>query len=757
LASITSNGTGGGNWSATSTWSGGKVPCVPFAVTGVATASGGSATRITITGNPTTGNGVAWANGDAVNLYGLAGTTGLNGVFVISNLMASSTTTFTVPVSYTAGYTSGGYAYHADTVTVANGDSVTLDMGAVDGNGQIIVGTDPGTSTFSGGPIVAVGTPSVSVGTLGTSVATTFTIASGVTLRSRGDIWIYGSGATPPAPIGSLVMSSGSSLIYDPGSGYQYLLYFTYGANLICNGATNTGSWPDTPGGNHCTITVDQTRGGLPSIFRAQYIADGNEPQDSMCVGMLQTASFLDISYFGTSGNQTGVMCMPGENGAYGTSPNCNFSITNCTFNYCNFWFANEGVPWSGTLYFNNNIFTNSIQSDDLVHGLTYLTFTAQITGTPTRQLMGNSFDQRILFDYYQSIVTSGNVFAGGVDCLNQVSWPNGTYFHNNLVVNPNTNYPAFIAWPSNNSNYFLNMGGAGRFAGYAATGSTFFGAIFEDTYGYENGAYAVACRGSVSMLFCLALPDPNGKASAFLVLPLSEGPVTIQHCLQWGAQSNAHEGACALGDFADASAGQCASFQANLIGTSSSGTTTTFGVTEGSYSTFTTDAITIAGNNCFYNASTGSIKYGAAPATQTGVTGYSNVRVSNTNAYPSAQIGSGDISQNPQFVQQRGFLLWANMFLPGGGSLTVAQAIAILQANPLLLNSGSTTGLFYWVRAGYVPTNSALMNGTFSGDTAVTDANGNPLNGTIGPLGFDVFMPAWAQQSNVVIGGVAT
>jgi len=66
-----------------------------------------------------------------------------------------------------------------------------------------------------------------------------------------------------------------------------------------------------------------------------------------------------------------------------------------------------------------------------------------------------------------------------------------------------------------------------------------------------------------------------------------------------------------------------------------------------------------------------------------------------------------------------------------------------VLAADPALIPS-----MLYWVRAGYVPTNAAYANATYPGDTDTTDANGNPLGGTVGPMAWAKVLTAPAIQS---------
>ena len=85
----------------------------------------------------------------------------------------------------------------------------------------------------------------------------------------------------------------------------------------------------------------------------------------------------------------------------------------------------------------------------------------------------------------------------------------------------------------------------------------------------------------------------------------------------------------------------------------------------------------------------------------------------------------------------------------------TDAGALAVLSSNPVLITSE-----IEWVRAGYAPTNVAYANATYPGDQLNTDANGNPLNGTVSPMaytGADVLTVTGVTANNKVYDGTAT
>ena len=115
-------------------------------------------------------------------------------------------------------------------------------------------------------------------------------------------------------------------------------------------------------------------------------------------------------------------------------------------------------------------------------------------------------------------------------------------------------------------------------------------------------------------------------------------------------------------------------------------------------------------------------------------VTGDTNIE--NATPYYSPMSGStapgtGDLKNtNPQFLDTTRTLATWGGTTAGGGTATVAGAMAAIKANPSLVKQ-ATTGLLAWVRHGYCPTNSALKAASYSGDTSTADANGTAWPGS--------------------------
>lgn len=741
MAAITSN-SGTFVWSNPSAWSGGKVPCFSFPITGCV--SSGGLIQVTITGNPTTGNGVAWANGDTVNIYGVVGTTEANPTaWVIGNLSAGATTTFTLTGStFTNAYVSGGVAYHGDTVTLASGTLLTLDSSACDSNGQIIVGSDPGTG----------GTDAIAWAAV--TAVTTLTVNTGLALRLRGDLDITGQSGTAPQAVSTMTLGSGSSLIMDPPSGGQYVFLFSYGAHLVCNGTSN-GTWPDSLGGNHCVVKTDTTRGGTATYFSIL----GSVPNSTSTWGGLTGATYTDFSHIGTA-TQNGIL-LNISTGVGGGTGGGNISITNCNFNACSWWVLAEiGTSWTGNFTFSNNLFTNSVISNQIL--ATYaIGFTIVTTGTYT--IANNSFDLLTVLDHMTTgtMAITGNVFANSIIKANTPSWASDNCFaYNVIVLSAVIN---FQLGPIRDCYFLRNNTNFSTFQTLANASVT--GCVFEQTTGNSVGGICISLNANnVTVKKCFVLPAPgDSKALGSLVAPAATTGLVCEHNLQWGG---ATYGMIAGGRLGTSVAGGVASCQGNIVYYPSAATNYGLAISEFTDVGNILDFVTLAGHNGFRNPSSGTCKYGGTSGTAVSVVGYSTVCVTNSTAFAAETTGAGntqiqsgyDFTADPQFTDSaRNAAKW-NKVVDGGlndnaGTQTFAAALAALQANPSLTTG--TNGLISWVRAGFVPQNASYANTTYSGDALTTDANGNPLNGTVGPMGYPPTSIAFGSISGSHLGGI--
>jgi hypothetical protein len=333
-------------------------------------------------------------------------------------------------------------------------------------------------------------------------------------------------------------------------------------------------------------------------------------------------------------------------------------------------------------------------------------------------------------------------VITGGYN-HNVPTWPSASYFTGNLIL------PAGSSFPQPNNSpigpcYFVRTS-AGTFLN-AAAGTTHSGHIFQKVSGTNSGnAQQLICAnaaGAVSLKNLMFLRCPtDGKGSGQGVNMGGSPAVTVEHCLFWGNQTGGE--LIHIGEYSAAVAGNVTSCRSNIIFSPTAGTTC-LAIAESVFSTFTLDAVTVAGYNVFKNQTSGTNKYNAGASSAT-VQGYSQLEVTNASPFPNAAIGTGDQLVDPQFTDTgyRDVIQWANQI--GGQAATWPAANAYLLANPWLVGSMMT-----WVRQGYIPTNPALLNATYPDDPLTTDANGNPLNGNIGPMGpLPVAGSIYASQLN--------
>ncbi len=137
---------------------------------------------------------------------------------------------------------------------------------------------------------------------------------------------------------------------------------------------------------------------------------------------------------------------------------------------------------------------------------------------------------------------------------------------------------------------------------------------------------------------------------------------LTFNHNLCWGRFDEPGGGntfgAVNLGYGGAAFAGQVASCRGNIIYFPSAGAGTHL-IGESGSSTYTLDAVTIAGYNGMRNPTGGTVKTSAGAVTTGSVPGYQQIEVTAVGVPLSngnAQIGTGDLVADPQFVESTNF-----------------------------------------------------------------------------------------------------
>ena len=705
MAAISSNGTGGGNWSATATWSGGVVPCVNTAVTGSASGAGG-VVELTV------GSTAGITTGDTVSVYAVGGTTEANGYWTVT--VNDGTHLSLTGTTWANAWTSGGVVYHADVPTVVAGDSVTLDSSACDAGGQIIVGTNPNTGTTAALNITA-----------GAGGAARLTINSGLTLRVRGNLKQSGH-TSSTYYTATLTLASGATLIFDPPSGQQYVHDFEYSSQLITNGTS----------GSHCVVKTDLARSGLASIA---YNSGGLIGPNAVLDGGLTTSSYTDFSNMGTTSG-VGIGLVTYNLNTY--TPNLTISITNCTFTSCNYaWLAESGTApnYDGAYTMADCTFSSSVViGSGSYNGGTVNVSTKSAGTSHPKQFLRNVFDGLVIQDGDLNIAWINNVFVDFLAPVTAIPARAAALFDGNFVSIAVSNRQWFTY--SSMQNCYFAPAVAGYTSGIIklAVNITVTGCIFDSPVIAQN-AWLRHNTFTLGAYKNIVLPNFNSTAgSGSLCFPLSgTGATTAEHNLVF-----ANLAVGALFDLYGSPIGSALSCQSNIAFWPSAGTN--YIIKENG--TAVLDAVTKSDYNGSFSPTTGTIN--AAGSSQNGV-GYSAIKVTAAGVAgaggTNTQIGLHDFIANPNFTDTsyRNFVKWANVVQ--GQTATWAAAFAFIKANP-----GLITAMVQWVRAGYVPTNAAYANATYPGDTMTLDANGNALNGTVGPMGYPISFQPWIYGDQV-------
>ncbi len=623
-------------------------------------------------------------------------------------------THFTLQNSSFAGtYAGGGYAYRGDNVFITGNDNVTLGAASCDGNGQIIVGSDPGTD----------GTSAILIGKSNQTSGTSLTVNPYLTLRLRGDLNLTGSN-NGSETFASLTLASGSSLIMDAPYLGTYKFKFGNLAQINSSGTTNRGAWPDSYGGNHCVITTDLTRGGSNTIP----VFSGGLPNSETAYGGFTNHTFTDFSNIGNS-TTFGILQLPAVAWAGTSGINIQFSMTNCTLNKCNYEILDDtDEGWAGPFYFNDNICTSGITCSQFSFNAAY-GFTLQSHVASTKQIFRNSFDSVVYMDgVYTTVLFQNNYFGGSITSVN---WNNG--FPSGLAGN-------FIKLSSRLSsvtlngftgNYFYFVGGSSQILAGVASGSVIANNIYDSASSPIYAAYFAPNAGStITFTNNILLQIPSTTTCAGSLFANKGFRATVEHNLQVG--SCIAGGLANLGNGDVAESGMITSCRSNII-YSAAQTSYVAAATELGSSTFTLNAVNVAGYNRFWNATSGYVQYNGGTSSGL-IAGYNTLKVSSPGALPNNQIGTGDATADPKFTDStlRNFISYCHTVQ--GTTNTASGALSLLSSNPSLIDP-----MIKWVRSGYVPTNPTFYQATYPGDTAIVGADGNLLNGTIGPLGIQV------------------
>lgn len=622
--------------------------------------------------------------------------------------------------SSTGTWVGGVVPVAGDTVTIAPGDNVVGDVLPA------YLGSDPATG----------GTAALTLGSSAQATAATFT--TNQALQLRGDLTLWGTNSGGGA-FTTLTITSGGSLIMNPKSGAVYKFNFNGICAIDLLGTTNTGTWPDTTGGNHVICKTDLTRAGAGA--NAIPVWQGGIPVTQTVWGGFRTGAFVEFTNIGnatTYGIAAVIDVTDLGHGSFGAGTAVSF--TNCTMVGCNFLILAEKGVWTGSFVFNDVLMTSSVVCSQFAgSAVAWFTLHDGPSGGSVKQCLRSAFDGAIEFDGTVNFTFQENVVGNGIT-TNSPTWSTASMFSQNVVV-----VSAQLIQGSIDNCYIVAASGITQWL-KLSTGLAVTNCVFEQSAGSSGNNTQVYCLGSATVKGCIQLPCPgDGFGPGILVnITPNTGGVTVEHCLCWG--SGAEGWGVGLGSIGTAVAGDIVSCRANMVyhpSTAGSGNWMIVGITA-----FKLDAVTVAGWNGMFNESAGTNKYNAGASSAT-VNGYYQCEVTDSHSFASglnAQLSKGDFVADPQFVDHtRKLSAWSTHV---GGAGTYADALARLAANPSLIPSMMT-----WVRAGFVPTSVAYQATSYPGDASTTDANGSSWAGGspgVGPMSLAVSYQPWIYGDQI-------
>ena len=626
-----------------------------------------------------------------------------------------SSTTVGHPWTALTGSGTGGVPGSGDTVVITNAVTVSTNQ---------TVGTQPVTVGITGTAAIALST--------GGSLAIT-----GGTLTVQGNLYHNGANST-------VTMSAGTSIVFFPAASAQYV--WAFGKNtlnnciLIANGSS----------GSHCTVSTNLSNSGSLATYFT--VANGyNEG--------VQTATYTDFVNIGTSANW-GVVGGVDNN----VVANATLSWTNCTFTACNasIQLGNYST-WDGNCTVSHCTFSSSVGNAAIVTAGCFLIVTKNVATSGTRTLSFNSFDLAMVVNTATSLDITDNYFGGAYYALTSLSWNsaarnfvNITAGANNNVTVQNTCQDFYIAGNAAVNQHFVNIPAA------TPDGTVISGFIFEDTNASSDGTGDCFMLGnptsaatSWTIQNCITLPTAGTNHGAGVLFTLFG---TVNHVLLNAVHNTVYAGSqpgAAVGETGAGYAGTLAAYKANLVWNSTKVAGASYKVYDSGHpaSGGTADIGSHIGMD--YNASWKI--YTDEPSTYSGNT-YSFAGNGYQMNVSTAYAGANDLAdQDPGFVDSTRNLAGWGGTTAGGGVATVAGALATIAANPALIGQAST-GLLAWVRAGYVPTNSAVSATGWTGDTSTVDAAGTAWPGAtpgFGAMAYPATPPTTATLTGPTSGTV--
>ena len=594
-----------------------------------------------------------------------------------------------------------------DTVTISGGFTVTIDGAAGSGaNGIVKIGTDSGTALTIGVGKLIVGTNNQ--------------------LWLRGN-WVY-SGAYDQ--LLTMQLNAGSKLAFDPATNSTALSLTAtnYQHNQIVINGTS---------GSHCTFTTDFTRAGGSGINA--YMAPGSSGTSGVV-----TASYCDFSNLGT-----------GTFGNFGVVSQCDkadnatsydVSITNCTFTKCNCAVLGGGNSWDKNFTFTDNNFSASVTNSYSGYASCCVFGINSTLSTGSRNILRNYFDLGVsLYSMIQPTFVNNIFNATSSDIYPFINsgtslWSNDTQFASNVFAftKASTDVMPQLCGPARDL-YLINQTTSNPhfcFLAANATGTiTLTGLIFDPINNASsdggdgfltnnmNSATTVKLRNCISLY---NQASPAWAANLFTLFGgLSNITLDVEHCTGYAG----NQASAAYSESGNSTAGQLASYRGNLCWNTLTGKTTdkSFKLWDSGHQLSGGTSNVVSPTNADYNA---SWNIQTTPASGNTYTYAGNGYQGNFTATP----GAHDLAdQSPAFIDStRSLTTWGAA--DGYGSL--ALTLAYLATSPAAL----IPAMMAWVRAGFVPTNTALQAASYPGDSSSTDANGNAWPGGapgIGALGY--------------------
>jgi len=339
-AIIQSNGTGGGDWNAGSSWSGGFTPlatddviilagdvinansnqtCVNLQISGSLNFNTNSVT-ITVNGNLTFSGSGSTSNGSAsrsLNVNGnLLSLTGADGSISGINLSISGTTNLQGRIVFT---NSGGSKTLTGDVTIANGGAIDFSAGGISIiliNNLIMSGTSSlaGTSG-STGTIIGVNSFTVNAGAIATIGRVTIAIVGLTTING---VATFSSASGTKTFVGACTINNGGAIEFSAAASVNLNNTFTINGNTSVGGSSSaTGNL--TVGGNFTvsngaslslgrTLTVN----GLTSVSGAIDVVSTTGTKTFTNDVTINATGSISFSAAETVDIATNLVCNPG-------------------------------------------------------------------------------------------------------------------------------------------------------------------------------------------------------------------------------------------------------------------------------------------------------------------------------------------------------------------------------------------------------------------------------------------------------------